>query len=207
MTPADLADDALLARMWRNTGDTARLQKLSAVSRLRAQTNQGNALAEGIDAHIQGIVTGDAEVLRAAVELLRRGQRPLALALALEDLGVAQLADASGDASGDAERSWNEAADILEEHGVVRDANRVLRHLRGMGVRRRPKTPELHSGMLSARELQVAERLAGGATTKQIASDLSLSQHTVLSHVRHIYEKWGISSRRALVERVAKRAG
>ena len=61
--------------------------------------------------------------------------------------------------------------------------------------------------MLSARELQVAERLAGGSTTRQIASDLSLSQHTVLSHVRHIYEKWGISSRRALVERVARRAG
>ena len=203
MTPADLADDALLARMWRKTGDFERLQKLAAVSRLRAQTNAGNALAEGVDAHIEGIVSGSADSLRTAVELLRRSERPLALALALEDLGVAQL-EAGSD---DAERSWHEAADILEERGVVRDANRVLRHLRGMGVRRRPKTPELHSGMLSARELQVAERLAGGATTKQIASDLSLSQHTVLSHVRHIYEKWGISSRRALVERVAKRGG
>ena len=203
MTPADVADDALLARMWRKTGEFDRLQRLAAVSRSRSQNNPDSALAEGVSAHIDGVISGRPETLLRAVELLRRTERPLALAVALEDLGVAQ----STEGSGDAEITWNEAADILETHGAVRDANRVLRHLRGLGVRRRPKTPELHSGMLSARELQVAERLAGGSTTRQIASDLSLSQHTVLSHVRHIYEKWGISSRRALVERVARRAG
>ena len=201
MTPADAADDALLARMWRKAGQHDRLSRLAEVSRARAEANPGNVLAEGIDAHIRGLEGGSVDELARAVELLRRSERPLALALALEDLGLAQVA-AHVDG---ADVSWTEAADILENHGAVRDAGRVLKHLRGVGVRRRPKVPENQSGRLSARELQVAQRLAGGATTRQIASDLSLSQHTVLSHVRHIYDKWGISSRRALVERVVQR--
>ena len=203
MTPADIADDALLARMWHRAGATQRLQKLAEVSRFRADSNPGNILAEGIDAHIGFIISGSVDKIHLAVKLLRQTERPLALAQALEDLGLAEMKAETGDP----ERAWNEAVDILEKHGAVRDANRVLRHLRGLGVRRRPKAPETHSGMLSARELEVAERLASGATTKQIASDLSLSQHTVLSHVRHIYEKWNISTRRALLDRVAKRAG
>jgi len=205
MTPADIADDALLARMWVRAGQSERLQTLAAMAGRRAAANPGNALAEGIDAHIRGLVGGAADDLVRAVDLLRAADRPLALALALEDLGLALSANA--DAPVGAEAVWSEAADILEKHGAVRDAGRVLRHLRGLGVRRRPKTAALHTGTLSARELQVAERLAGGATTRQIASDLSLSQHTVLSHVRHIYDKWGISSRRALIERVARRTG
>ncbi|MET4584115.1 DNA-binding CsgD family transcriptional regulator [Conyzicola nivalis] len=203
MTPADTADDALLARMWHKAGATERLERLAAVSRFRAETNPENALVKGIDAHIRALLSDSVDEMRVAVELLRTTERPLALALALEDLGLAEMKAETGGQ----EQSWNEAADILEKHGAVRDANRVLRHLRGLGVRRRAKASEQHSGMLSARELQVAERLASGSTTKQIASDLSLSQHTVLSHVRHIYEKWGISTRRALVERVARRAG
>ena len=202
MTPADIADDALLARLWVRAGESERLQTLARVSALRASSNPANRLAEGIDAHVRGLVGDDAELLATAVGHLRTSSRPLALANALEDLGLALLSS-SPEA---AERSLAEAADLLEERGAVRDANRVLRHLRALGVRRRPKAPAQHSGTLSARELQVAERLAGGSTTKQIASDLSLSQHTVLSHVRHIYDKWGISSRRALVDRVAERS-
>jgi DNA-binding CsgD family transcriptional regulator len=202
MTPADIADDVLLARMWRRAGQNERLERLAQVSRVRAERNPGNALAEGVDAQITGLITGNVASFRRAVDLLRNADRPLALALALEDLGLATASEAPAEA----ELCWGEATDILEHHGAVRDAGRVLRQLRGVGVRRRPKTPEQHSGTLSARELQVADRLASGATTKQIASDLSLSQHTVLSHVRHIYDKWGISSRRALIERMASRA-
>jgi DNA-binding NarL/FixJ family response regulator len=73
-----------------------------------------------------------------------------------------------------------------------------------VGIRRRPKVPAGHGGMLSARERQVAERLAHGVTTKQIAADLSISQNTVITHVRRIYDKWGISSRRDLTERVRR---
>jgi DNA-binding NarL/FixJ family response regulator/type II secretory pathway predicted ATPase ExeA len=202
MTPADIADEAMLARMWRDVGETERLDRLITVSRQRVEANPTNDLAGAVAAHITGLVEQSADHLRLAADLLRRVDRPRALALALEDLGHAlHRSGASG-----AESAWGEAADIFEGHGAVRDAGRLLRNLRGLGIRRRPKASPTHSGLLSSRESQVAERLARGATTKQVAADLSLSHHTVISHVRHIYDKWGISSRRALVERATDRS-
>jgi DNA-binding CsgD family transcriptional regulator len=65
---------------------------------------------------------------------------------------------------------------------------------------RRPPTSTTPSG-LTTRELQVVERLADGRTTNQIADDLFLSPHTVITHIRHASTKWNVSSRRGLIER------
>jgi len=198
-TPADFSDDARLAGIWHRGGAQQRLSRLAAVTSARSRANPANAFIRGIDEQVHGIMEGSAERLQTAVELLRQGERPLSLAAALEDLGLAR--ESSGVPGADA--AWHEAADIYETRGAVRDAGRVLKLLRDAGVRRRPRAAPDHRGVLSPREREVAERLARGSTTKQVASDLSLSQSTVLTHVRHIYEKWGISSRRALGERVA----
>ena len=198
-TPADFSDDARLAGIWRRGGAHERLARLASVTRARSLANPANAFIRGIDEQVHGVIGGTVEQLLTAVGLLRRGQRPLPLAAALEDLALAmqEAKDPGADAV------WHEAADIYEAQGAVRDAGRVLKRLRDSGVRRRPKAVADHRGVLSSRERDVAERLARGSTTKQVASDLSLSQSTVLTHVRHIYEKWGISSRKALSERVA----
>jgi DNA-binding CsgD family transcriptional regulator len=201
-TPADFGDDALLARMWHRFGATERLRQLAAVTRDRARANPGNALVNAIDDQVQGIMTGSVTAFEQSVALMRRVERPLLLASALEDLGRAR--SATDESRHGAEMPWQEAADLYEAHGAARDADRVLQRLRGVGIRRRPKVPAGHGGMLSARERQVAERLAHGVTTKQIAADLSISQNTVITHVRRIYDKWGISSRRDLTERVRR---
>jgi len=48
---------------------------------------------------------------------------------------------------------------------------------------------------LTQREIQVLERVAGGATNKEIAKALHISEHTVKSHVIHIFNKLGVNDR------------
>jgi DNA-binding NarL/FixJ family response regulator len=50
-------------------------------------------------------------------------------------------------------------------------------------------------GMLSKREIQVAERAAQGYSNKQIASEFRLSEHTVKNYLARAFEKLGVSSR------------
>jgi DNA-binding NarL/FixJ family response regulator len=56
-------------------------------------------------------------------------------------------------------------------------------------------------GALTSREVEVLEHLARGWTSKEIADELSLSLHTILTHVRHIYEKLHVRSRAEAVNR------
>jgi two-component system nitrate/nitrite response regulator NarL len=54
-------------------------------------------------------------------------------------------------------------------------------------------------GMLSKREIQVAEAAAQGQTNKQIAVALRLSEHTVKNYLFRIFEKLGVSNRMELL--------
>jgi DNA-binding NarL/FixJ family response regulator len=48
---------------------------------------------------------------------------------------------------------------------------------------------------LTGRELDVLKRIAGGATDKEIASQLHLSVHTIKSHVRNVLQKLHAANR------------
>ena len=50
---------------------------------------------------------------------------------------------------------------------------------------------------LTKAERQVAERVADGLTSRQIAEELFLSPRTVDAHLSHIYRKLDIGSRRS----------
>jgi two-component system, NarL family, response regulator DegU len=56
-------------------------------------------------------------------------------------------------------------------------------------VERRPETP------LSRRESQILQKVAYGATTKEVAHDLGISAHTVKTHLERIFEKLGANDR------------
>lgn len=67
-------------------------------------------------------------------------------------------------------------------------------------VERRPETP------LSPRESQILQKIAYGATTKEVAHDLGISPHTVKTHLERIFEKLGANDRAQAVA-IALRKG
>ncbi|MCK6212365.1 response regulator transcription factor [Georgenia sp. EYE_87] len=58
---------------------------------------------------------------------------------------------------------------------------------------------------LTAREVEVLERLALGDSNEAIAAALFLSRATVKTHLVHIYDKLGVTSRTAAVARARSR--
>ncbi|WP_043622697.1 response regulator [Nonomuraea candida] len=58
---------------------------------------------------------------------------------------------------------------------------------------------------LSARELEVLRLIADGATNREVAARLFVSEATVKSHVLHIYTKLGVNDRAAAVATAFRR--
>jgi non-specific serine/threonine protein kinase len=60
---------------------------------------------------------------------------------------------------------------------------------------------------LTRREEEVAFLVARGLTNRQIASELSISEHTVANHVGKTMKKLGLSSRSQLAARITEQQG
>ena len=58
---------------------------------------------------------------------------------------------------------------------------------------------------LSAREIELLRALQTGASNKEIAQQLFISQATVKTHLIHIYAKLGVDNRTAAVEEARQR--
>ena len=85
-----------------------------------------------------------------------------------------------------------EARHVFESLGADRWSERARRELARIGGR--PPAPRT----LTAGETRVAELAAAGATNREIAAAMFLSDKTVEAHLTHIYRKLGMSSRREL---------
>jgi non-specific serine/threonine protein kinase len=62
-------------------------------------------------------------------------------------------------------------------------------------VAERPPSADERAELLTPREQEVALLVARGLTNRQIAQELSISEHTVANHVRKILKKLGLRSR------------
>ncbi|WP_328394086.1 LuxR C-terminal-related transcriptional regulator [Nocardia sp. NBC_00416] len=58
--------------------------------------------------------------------------------------------------------------------------------------------------VLSEREIEIAQFLPTRRTNVQIAAELYISENTVKTHVRHIYQKLGVEQRDAAVDRLSE---
>ena len=57
------------------------------------------------------------------------------------------------------------------------------------------RKPSVVEAVLSDREVQILELVASGATNKKISLELFLSIRTIETHVHHIFQKLGVTSR------------
>jgi DNA-binding CsgD family transcriptional regulator/tetratricopeptide (TPR) repeat protein len=195
LSPVDVTDEVRLARIALAAGDDELAAAARASADGRASLNPGVASIAGTAAHVRGLIDNDLGQLGAAIKHFQRGPRPIALASAFEDRGLALLARGARD---EAVASFGRALELYAGTRASRDETRVRGRLRELGVRRRlvsPKRPETGWEGLTESELAVVKLVAEGMTNRQVASQLYVSPHTVNAHLRHAFSKLDINSR------------
>ncbi|MER0240702.1 LuxR family transcriptional regulator [Streptomyces sp. HSW2009] len=99
----------------------------------------------------------------------------------------------------DARTHLRTAHRMLTDMGAQGFAARAAHELRATGERPRRQTAE-PAGALTAHELHIARLVATGATSKEVGAQLFLSPRTIDAHLRSIFRKLRITSRRQLRE-------
>jgi DNA-binding CsgD family transcriptional regulator len=105
----------------------------------------------------------------------------------------------------DAREQLRAAHDMLAAIGMEAFAARARRELAATGETVRKRTTEV-SSVLTAQEAQIARLARDGRTNPEIGAQLFLSSRTVEWHLRKIFAKLGIGSRRELPAALAQLA-
>jgi DNA-binding CsgD family transcriptional regulator len=169
-----------------------------ALARLEPITRAaGTDWALGIQARAHALVRDDEPSYREAIERLERtrirGELARARLLYGEWLGAQDGRDA------DARAQLRIAFEMLTRIGAGAFAERARRGLASAGEAvRRPATETRDA--LTPQEAQIARLAAGGHTNPEIGAQLFLSPRTVEYHLRKVFGKLDISSRRELAD-------
>ncbi|WP_435973356.1 AAA family ATPase [Streptomyces sp. Qhu_M48] len=189
----DPADAPVLVRLALRAGAHERAAQAVALAERLAVLNPDLTFLAATAAHARGLLDNDLAPLVRAVRLYEDCPRPLARASALEDAGRKLAATRKSEAV----PYFDTALTLYARAGAERDVARVRRRLRAAGVRRRPSTAGLSRAWpeLTAAEMRVVRLVAQGLTNQQVAEHLSLSSHTVSSHLRRSFTKLDVTSR------------
>jgi LuxR family maltose regulon positive regulatory protein len=215
--------DAIVERLLRQlspTNRTLRAPALEVVVRTKAALGQLDSAVRALDElrrtaeavgtdplragtrFCEGVVAAahhDSDRARACFEdaagLFERAGAPFEVARARLELATALAALDRKDA---ARRSAESARESFEAIGAAREAERAasfLEKLDGLGKER---------SILSPREVEILRLIADGRNDKEIASAVSLSEHTIHRHVSNVLTKLAVRSRAAAVASAAR---
>ncbi len=157
----------------------------------------GTAWARGIAARSRALtstVSATEDHYREAIELL--GACRIATHLARTHLVYGEWLRREGRRQ-DAREQLRTAHEMLSEMGAEAFAQRAARELRATGEHPRKRTAQ-PTDALTPHELQIARLVATGATSREVAAQLFLSPRTIEAHLRNIFRKLDITSRRQL---------
>jgi DNA-binding CsgD family transcriptional regulator len=170
----------------------------SAFEQLSAMTRaSGTQLARGIEAGRRALLREDdaaEELYREAIE--RLGHTRMRVEHARAQLRYGEWLRRRGRRV-DARTQLRAAHEALNAMGVEAFAERARRELLATGETVRRRTVET-AGDLTAQEAQIARLAADGFTNPEIGAQLYLSSRTVEWHLRKVFTKVGVSTRRQL---------
>jgi DNA-binding CsgD family transcriptional regulator len=170
----------------------AAFEQLSAMTRA-----SGTELARGIEAGRCALLrdgAGAEELYREAIA--RLGRTRMRVQLARAQLLYGEWLRRRGRRI-DARAQLRTAYEALTAMGVEAFAERARRELLATGETVRRRTVET-AGELTAQEAHIARLTAEGLTNTEIAAQLYLSPRTIEWHLRKVFTKVGVSTRRQL---------
>ena len=171
---------------------------LDALGRLAEMAGAaGTDWVRGVEARARALVSDGAnpeDLYRQAVEHLR--DTTIRTELARAHLVYGEWLRREGRRV-DARTELRTAYELFLEIGMEAFADRTLGELQATGEHVRARAPEARDD-LTAQELQIAELAMDGLSNPEIGARLFLSPRTVEWHLRHVFAKLGIRSRREL---------
>ncbi|MFC3452153.1 AAA family ATPase [Amycolatopsis speibonae] len=168
---------------------------LSALKSLAERTEPaGTGFALGVLAGARAMVSDAEEDHLEALRHLASG--PLAVHLARAHLRYGEWLRRAGRRR-DAREHLRTAHEQLSKIGLEAFTRRAADELRATGEVARSRSEHSYDH-LTMQETHIARQVASGATSKEVATRLFVSPRTVDAHLRNIFRKLGITSRRQL---------
>ena len=161
----------------------------------------GTDWALGIEARSRALLSrgiAAERLYRQAIERLRR--TPLKLELARAQLLYGEWLRRERRRR-DAREQLRAAYECFDSIGATAFADRARGELGATGERA-PKRTSAARETLTSQEALIARRAGGGASNRQIAEELFISPATVAYHLRKVFTKLGVNSRRELATAV-----
>ncbi|MFI1470120.1 ATP-binding protein [Streptomyces wuyuanensis] len=167
----------------------------AALASLQERTQAGrHAWGRGVEACARALVTEDESAYQEAIDLL--DDSTLVVYRARAHLLYGEWLRRRGRRR-DARSALRSAHEALSDLGLEAFAERAAGELRATGEQARSRKSKA-SDQLTMQEVHIARLVADGATSKEVAAKLFLSPRTVDAHLRNIFRKLQLTSRRQL---------